>query len=151
MRFKNTPRRSPTIHIWCQMYYYSSLPVSRSLRSFKTTGFFIAGVFITGFFFTRIIRQTTSSKHFLTWWPWPLTYDLDLWTWPRYPSTWPTHQRSGLYVCPFSRESVHRQTDRHTHTHTDYVKTITPIADAGCKEQCRAVQTSQRDFSSSTI
>ncbi len=23
---------------------------------------------------------------FLTWWPWPLAYDHDLWTWPRYPS-----------------------------------------------------------------
>ncbi len=61
-----------------------------------------------------IIRQKTSVKHFLTCWPWPLTYDLDLRTWPRYSSNWPTHQRSGLYVCPFGRESVHRQTDRQT-------------------------------------
>ncbi len=54
MHFKNTLRRSPTNNIWCRMYYYSSLPVSPSLRSFKTTG---------------------------SWWPWPLTYDLDLLTW----------------------------------------------------------------------
>ncbi len=48
---------------------------------------------------------------FLTWWPWPLTYDLDLdlRTWPRYPSAWPC-QNSGLYVCPFTCESeTHRQ------------------------------------------
>ncbi len=55
-------------------------------------------------------------KTFLTWWPWPLTFDLDLRTWPRYPSIWPTYQNSGLYVCPFKQESGNRHT--HTHRHT---------------------------------
>ncbi len=56
---------------------------------------------------------TSHRKTFLTWWPWPLTYDLDLRTWARYPSTWPTCQNAGLYVCPFGRES---ETDRQNHT-----------------------------------
>ncbi len=30
MRFKNTQRRSPIIHIWCRMYYLSSSLVSSS-------------------------------------------------------------------------------------------------------------------------
>ena len=55
------------------------------------------------------------EKRFLTKWPWSLTYDLDLQTWLRYPSTWPTYRNSSLYVCPFSRESGNTQT--HTHTH----------------------------------
>ncbi len=42
------------------------------------------------------------------------TFDLDLWTWPRYPSTWPTRRISGLYVCPFIQESG----NTHTHTHS---------------------------------
>ncbi len=57
------------------------------------------------------------EKCFLTWWPWPLTYDPDLRTWPRYSSTRPTCRNSGLYVCPFSRERGNTHT--HTHTHTD--------------------------------
>ncbi len=51
-----------------------------------------------------------------------VTFDLDLQTWPRYPSTWPTYWNSSPYVCPFGCESGNRQTD----THTDDVKTITP-------------------------
>ncbi len=61
------------------------------------------------------------SAHCLTSWPWPLTYDLDLSNWPRYPSTWPPCQNSSLYVCPFGCYSetdthTHIQRDRHTHT-----------------------------------
>ncbi len=62
------------------------------------------------------------NKHFLTSWPWPLTYDLDLLTWPRYPSTWLPCQNSSSHVCSFGRESGNRQ----THRHTQGVKTITP-------------------------
>ncbi len=40
-------------------------------------------------------------KMFLSWWPWPSTFDLDLYTWPKYPFTWRTCRISGLYVCPF--------------------------------------------------
>ncbi len=50
------------------------------------------------------------KKIFLTWWPWPLTYDLDLQTWPTYPSTWPTWRNSGLFVCPFGCESGNTHT-----------------------------------------
>ena len=47
------PMRIPSqITVDCKSVHYSSLPVSPSLRSFKTSGFFIAGVFITDFFFT---------------------------------------------------------------------------------------------------
>ncbi len=52
------------------------------------------------------------------WWPWPLTYDLDLRTWPRYPYTWPPCQNSSLHVCLLGHESGNRQTNN--------VKTITP-------------------------
>ena len=53
-------------------------------------------------------------KRFLTSWPWPLTYDLDLrlWTWPRYPSTWPTGQDSSMSVPLAMRVVTDRQTDR---------------------------------------
>ncbi len=112
--FENTQRRSPTIHIIMVSNISQLLLASSSLCS--------------PIYLSSSIRPKTPLKHFLTSWPWPLTYDLDLWTWPRYPSTWPTHKKSGPYVCPFSRESGN------THRHTDNVKTITPVADAGCKE-----------------
>ncbi len=58
----------------------------------------------------------TEKNVFLTWWPWPLIYDLDLLTWPRYPSTSPPYQNSDPYVCPFTRESeTHTQTDTQKH------------------------------------
>ncbi len=43
---------------------------------------------------------------------WPLTLTFE--TWPRYPSTWPTYQNSGLCVCPFKQESGNRHWHRHT-------------------------------------
>ncbi len=55
------------------------------------------------------------NSRFSTWWPWPLTYDLDLQTHPRYYQGQCLHQILGPYVKRFSRESVHR----HTHRHTD--------------------------------
>ena len=58
-------------------------------------------------------------KRFLTWWPWPLAYDLDLQNWTRESPIWSTCQNSSLYVCPFIRESE-------THTQTDCAKTIPP-------------------------
>ncbi len=61
----------------------------------------------------------TVNGFFGTRWPWPLTYDLDLWTWPRYSSTWPPCQNSSLYVPSFFRDSeTDTQTDRQTDTHT---------------------------------
>ena len=49
----------------------------------------------------KVSRITRS--HFLTWWPWPLTYDLDNQTWPRYGAGRPPCQISCLYVQQFSR------------------------------------------------
>ncbi len=75
-----------------------------------------------------------TTEHFWTSWPWPLTYDLDLWTWPRYPSTWRPCQISSLYVSPFSRES---ETDGHTDTHTQTMPKLlhpTRLRDVGCNK-----------------
>ena len=59
------------------------------------------------------------TVHYWAWWPWPLTYDLDLRTWPRYIHAWPTCQNSGLYVCLFGQDSeTDTQTDTQTHRHT---------------------------------
>ena len=62
----------------------------------------------------------------LAWWHWPLTFDPS--SWPRYPSTLPTCWVSGPYVCQLSFDI---ETDRMT----DNVKTITPVADVGCKNR----------------
>ncbi len=88
----------------------------------------------------RNCREATSSvlialllvvtRLYWAWLPWPLTYDLDLWSWPRYLQAWPTCQNLSLYVRLFGQDS---ETDGHTDTHTDDAKTITPSADAGCK------------------
>ena len=113
--FENTPRRIPTSH----MPEFHLWQVHRQLQV------------------TRLSEVNgTSNWTFLTSWPWHLTYDLDLLTWPRYPSTWPPCH-SSLYVRLFTQESetdAHTQTD--THTHTDEVKTITPITsrDVGCNK-----------------
>ncbi len=56
-----------------------------------------------------------------------LTFDLDLQTWPRYPSTWPTYQNVCLSGRIWERD---RHTDRHTYSLTDDAITITPVADA---------------------
>ncbi len=60
-----------------------------------------------------------------------LTFDLDLWTWPRYLYAWVTCQNSGLYTYLFGQDS---ETEGRAHTHTDNAKTITPFADAGCND-----------------
>ncbi len=46
-------------------------------------------------------------------WPWPLTYDLDLLTWPRYLLTWPPCQNASPYINPFG---FYSETDRRTDT-----------------------------------
>ncbi len=38
------------------------------------------------------------KKCFLTWWPWHLTYNLDLHTWPTYPSTWPMPKFRSVFL-----------------------------------------------------
>ena len=48
------------------------------------------------------VRKSRFSKS----WPWPLTYDLDLQTRPRYYQGQCLYQFSGPYVKPFNRESA---------------------------------------------
>ena len=67
------------------------------------------------------------KSHFLTWWPWPLTYELDHRTWPRYGSGRPACQIPCLYAKRFNRESADRRTD----TLTDGTDSITSTAGAG--------------------
>ncbi len=78
--FENTPRRS------CTVVFLSHF-LGRSIDDLQRHFIGMQG------------------KAFFTSWPWHLTYALNLWTWPRYPSTWPTYKQSDLYVCPFGRES----------------------------------------------
>ncbi len=89
IRFENTPRCIPEFLLWW-------VHIQGSQKSMECP-----------------------NEHYLTSWPWPVTYDLDIRFWPRYPPTWPACKNSSPYVCPFSRESDNRQTDD--------VKTITPI------------------------
>ena len=67
-------------------------------------------------------------EHFLTSWPWPLTYDLDLLIWPRYLSTWPPCKNSSLHVCSFGQDS---ETDRQTDTRCQNYY-IHHVRDVGC-------------------
>ncbi len=81
--------------------------------------------------FVIFLAMHPNRGRFWAWWPWPLTYDLDLWTWPRYLHAWVTFQNSGLYTYSFGQDS---ETEGRTHRHTDNAKTITPAADAGCNK-----------------
>ncbi len=72
---------------------------------------------------------------FFTSWHWPLTYDLDLRTWPRYPPS-PPCQNSGPYVCPFTQE-------RETHTDTHTMSKLLHVTDVGCKNQHQLKETLQ--------
>ena len=144
--FENTPRRSPTSHygveyiiisikkkkkklLFCK---YRSLHVLIVLVSVwlplcpclphsvteASSRLLLASSSLCSFYPSSSIRPKTPLMHFLTSWPWPLTCDLYLWTWPKYPSTWPTHKKSSPYVCPFSHESGNTHTDRQTDTQT---------------------------------
>ena len=67
------------------------------------------------------------NEHFLTSRLLPLTYDLDIWTWPRYPSTWlDVHAKIQVYMSVCSAR-IARRTHIQTDTQTHDVKTITPI------------------------
>ncbi len=90
----------------------------------KTPHVVFLPVIFPRFFFRRRLSNVNGMSQWPFWtsWPWPLTYDLDPWYWPRYPSTWPPCLNSSLYVCLFGRYS---ETDTHTDTHN--TKTITPI------------------------
>ncbi len=80
------------------------------------------------------VRKIAQTSHFLTWWPWPLTYDLDHHTWPWYGPGWHTCQISCPCVKRFCLESADRRTHRQTDRHTDRTDSITSTADAGGNE-----------------
>ncbi len=78
---------------------------------------------ILEFLLLRVHRQGPHIKvnrmskwRFLTSWPWPLTYDLDLLTWPRC--------LEAKIQVSMSVRSLRRA--RQTHRHTNDVKTVTP-------------------------
>ncbi len=98
---------------------------------------FLPVVFLS-FFFGRLSEVNVMSKctffDLVT-----LTFDLDLRTWPRYPSTWPPCHNSSPHVCPFGWDS---ETDRHTHTdtHTRCQNYYThPVRDVGCNKKALKV------------
>ncbi len=62
----------------------------------------------------RSYHQKVRKSRFSTWRPWPLTYDLDLWTHLRYCQGQSLHQISGPYIERFSRENANRRTDGQT-------------------------------------
>ncbi len=78
-------------------------------------------------------RISWNSKNciFVTGWPWHLTYDLDLQTWPRYYQGQSLYRILWPYAKRFSCESATWLT--HWHTHTDISVFITWTADAGGK------------------
>ncbi len=81
---------------------------------------FLPVVFFFGRFFCIFLWQ--DSQYFWTLWPWPLTYDLDLKTCPKYPSTWCSCQNLGLYVNAFSRKSeTNGWMDAHTYLRRCYM------------------------------
>ncbi len=105
IRFENTPHRSPNIRI-CNLIPHRG----RSCRQKAESQ--VSSASVSSWLLLYYYDTSHWKNVFLTWWPWPLTYDLDLRTWPRYPSTWPSCKNSGPYVCPFTCESeTHRPTD----------------------------------------
>ncbi len=81
------------------------------------------------------VSRIGRTSHFLTWWPWPLTYDFDHQTWPRDGPVWPTCQISCPYIKWFSHQSADRWTHTQTHRHTDTQDdSVTSTADAGGKK-----------------
>ncbi len=113
--FENTQHRSPTIHIWCRIYHCHP--------RYPKTGSDLADPTSSSWCILEVheIPLTCTVNRFWTWWPLPWTYDLDLLTWPRYPSTWPPCQNSSLYVPSFFRDS---ETDTHTHTQCQNYDTL---------------------------
>ncbi len=105
----------------------------------KTLHIVYLKVIILSLFFGRSTDNVLRSQWniLLTSWPWPLTYDIDLQTWPRYPSYWPPRQKSSLYVCPFSQDS---ETEPHTDTWCQNYYTH-HVRDVGCNEDAYALKT----------
>ena len=62
-----------------------------------------------------LTHQKLRKSRFSTWWPWPLTYDLDLQSHLRYYQGQSIHQ---IRVSKSNASAVRALTDRHTRTHT---------------------------------
>ena len=71
----------------------------------------------------------------LTWWPWPLTYDLDHQSRPRFYQGQSLCQILWPNIKWFGRESADILTHRQTHIHTEGSVFLTSTADAGGKKQ----------------
>ena len=56
------------------------------------------------------VSRIARKSYFLIWWPWPLIYDLDLQTCPKYDPGWLTCKMLCPYVKRFSHESAELQT-----------------------------------------
>ena len=68
------------------------------------------------------------QSRFSTWWPWTLTYDLDLWTHLRYcHGTCPHKLQAHISI----HSAVRVVTNTHPHGHTEGTDSITLTADAG--------------------
>ncbi len=113
--FENTQRRSPIIHIWCHIYSHIKWSCCLDRFNFRVPDVDVDVVSASWFLQVYCIYAWTESSEGS--WPWPLTYDLDIRTQPRYAQP---------------RLACQRRT--HTHTHTNDVKTITLTADAGCNQ-----------------
>ena len=88
----------------------------------------------------RPTHKKLQESRFSTWRPWPLTYDPDHQTHPRYHQGQSPRQILASYVKRFNRESAEWQTD----AHTDGTDFIPSTADAGGKDWMGRRSTGQR-------
>ncbi len=108
-----------TIINWDTFKYGLSLKEKKNAYALGTPRVIALTVVFLHRLLALLYYDDTSYKNiFLTWWPWPLTYDLDLWSWARYSSTWPTCQNSSLYVCLFAVRAWQTDTQMQTHRMT---------------------------------
>ncbi len=122
--FENTPRRSPTIHIWCR---------SRGRKKCHIDIFVLmprlhCSLLPLPLAKLCIPQKDVSGLGDLDIWPMTLTLELDLDIF-----TPDIHAKIQACMCvPLAR--IVRRTDGHTDRQTDNAKTITPSADAGCNK-----------------
>ena len=105
--------RNPILFLLTSTWNSNVITLKKTAYNLKKTNVvFLSVVFLSSYLagpWTRLLSQWIVPMNIF----WPR--DLDLWTWPRYPSTWHPYQNSSLYVCSFSLESeTDTQTDRQT-------------------------------------
>ncbi len=120
--------RSPNGHSFCpkvlllwwietqaQIYNKQTGPIILPpFLNWEDEGHYITSHHKPQWLYMEILRLKPKSR-FLTSWPWPLTYDLGHWTWPRYFPGRPPCKISCPHVKRLGCESAHR----HTHTQTE--------------------------------